>query len=249
MKLKEYRIPMPLSLEEYRLGQRWTEMEMLKETFHRCSDHLTICDHLDSNDRSALIEEKIPFHLRARIDSSTAFIHKQYRITDQLPKLIGLFFSTSDHNLILDEYSWDQWPYTLTIIENNASRLRVIIQSYHRNNLVTCIHQSHNLSLFYSIGNEQLKHLKDYEVINIAERIDHKDYRSDEDPTCNVSLKKPHLLPISADGKWYEQWSQTRASTCVYKLIELVFNDETHSQHSLIDRMTSRILVKDDRRH
>ena len=166
--------------------------------------------------------------------------HKQYNIKDQIPKFVELLLVKSKADLVLDEYCWDDWPYTLTIIENVDFHLRVIIQSYYRHNHLTSItHSNPNLQLFFSLNEDQMKCLKDYEIINITERLEEKEYRSDEDPTRTHSARKPHLLPLQLNVKWYENWPKTHSSMCVYKLIELVMFDEK----SLLNKATNRILV------
>lgn len=240
MKLKEYRIPIPLTLDEYRLGQQWTEIELLKETFRSSSSSLTIYDHPSEQERSDLIREKIPVTLKTNITSSTTMTHKQYNIKDQIPKFVELLLVKSKADLVLDEYCWDDWPYTLTIIENVDFHLRVIIQSYYRHNHLTSItHSNPNLQLFFSLNEDQMKCLKEYEIINITERLEEKEYRSDEDPTRTYSARKPHLLPLQLNMKWYENWPRTHSSMCVYKLIELVMFDE----RSLLNKATNKILV------
>jgi hypothetical protein len=234
MKFKEYRIPMPLTLDEYRLGQQWTENELFQEIFPTC---ITMNDQK----RLEIIEEKIPVNLKSNITSETLITHKKYNLKDQKPKFLGLLFSNSKTDLILDEYSFDNWPYTLTIIENLDYSIRIIIQSYYINNHLSNIYQNSNSQLYFSLNNEQMKYLKDYEIINIAERLeDKKDYRIDEDPTRNVSRKKPYLLPLQLNTKWYENWPNNQESMCVYKLIELIiFNEE-----SFFTKATNKLIVK-----
>ena len=245
MKLKEYRIPIPLTLEEYRLGQQWTENELLKETFQNCATCLTIFDHSNEQERSDIIKEKIPMTLKTTITSATPMTHKRYNVKDQIPKYLEVLFLKSKTDLILDEYCWDDWPYTLTIIENVEYRLRIIIRSYYRNNHLTSIHETNNanLQVFYSINDEQMKYLNDYEIINIAERLEPKEYHADEDPTKISSVKRPHLLPLQFNSKWYENWSTNNSSMCVYKLIELVMFDGKVEEKSFLTKAANKILV------
>ncbi|CAF0839478.1 unnamed protein product [Rotaria sordida] len=168
--------------------------------------------------------------------------HKKYNIKDQTPKFLELFFFKSKNDLILDEYSWDNWPYTLTIIENIDYYIRIIIQSYYRNNNLSFINNN-NSQLYFTLNNEQIKYLKDYEIINIAERLDEKkDYRLDEDPTRNLSIKKPNILPLQLNTKWYENWSNNQSSMCVYKLIELIIFNENNDEKSFLTKTTNKIL-------
>ncbi|CAF3637824.1 unnamed protein product [Rotaria sordida] len=242
MRLKEYRIPIPLNLDEYRLGQQWTELELLKESLQTCSTCITIYDNISEQERLDIINEKIPLTLKTNITSSTLMTHKKYNIKDQTPKFLELFFFKSKNDLILDEYSWDNWPYTLTIIENIDYYIRIIIQSYYRNNNLSFINNN-NSQLYFTLNNEQIKYLKDYEIINIAERLDEKkDYRLDEDPTRNLSIKKPNILPLQLNTKWYENWSNNQSSMCVYKLIELIIFNENNDEKSFLTKTTNKIL-------
>ncbi|CAF3593818.1 unnamed protein product, partial [Rotaria sp. Silwood2] len=241
MRLKEYRIPIPLNLDEYRLGQQWTEIELLKETLQTCSTCITIYENISEQERLDIINEKIPITLKTNITSSTLITHKKYNIKDQTPKFLELFFLKSKNDLILDEYSWDNWPYTLTIIENIDYYIRIIIQSYYINNNLSII--NNNSQLYFTLNDEQIKSLKDYEIINIAERLDEKkDYRLDEDPTRNLSIKKPNILPLQLNTKWYENWPNNQSSMCVYKLIELNIFNENNDEKSFFTKTTNKIL-------
>ncbi|CAF3511571.1 unnamed protein product [Rotaria sp. Silwood1] len=241
MRLKEYRIPIPLNLDEYRLGQQWTEIELLKETLQTCSTCVTLYDNISEQERLDIINEKIPLTLKTNIKSSTKMTHKKYNIKDQTPKFLELFFLKSNNDLILDEYSWDNWPYTLTIIENIDYYIRIIIQSYYINNNLSII--NNNSQLYFTLNDEQIKSLKDYEIINIAERLDEKkDYRLDEDPTRNSSIKKPNILPLQLNTKWYENWPNNQSSMCVYKLIELNIFNENNDEKSFFTKTTNKIL-------
>jgi hypothetical protein len=238
MKLKEYRIPIPLTLDEYHLGQQWTELELIKETLQTCSTCVTICDNISEQERLEIFQEKIPLTLQTQITSSTQMTHKKYNIKDQTPKFLECFLFKSKSDLILDEYSWDNWPYTLTVIENLEYYIRIIIQSCYRST-ITDDHQ-----FVFSLNDEQMKYLKDYEIINIAERLDEKkDYRVDEDPTRNISIKKPHLLPLQLNTKWYENWPKNQSSMCVYKLIELITFNEKNDEKSFFTKATNKLLV------
>ena len=246
MKLKEYRIPIPLTLDEYRLGQQWTEIELLKEVRRTCSTCLTIYENIGEQERAEIIKEKLPSTFHTTITASTPMAHKKYNVKNQMPKFLELLFVKASTDLILDEYSWDSWPYTITIIENAEYHMRLIIQSYYVDNHLAALNRTSHLQSVFSVNDEQMKYLKDYEVINIAERLDSADYRIDEDPTRIQSLKKPHLLPLEVNSKWYEQWPKSCASMCVYKLIELVVANEKTDSQSLLTKATNRLLVNLD---
>jgi hypothetical protein len=87
-----------------------------------------------------------------------------------------------------------------------------------------------------------MKYLKDYEIINITERLDEKkEYRLDEDPTRNISVKKPNLLPLQLNTKWYENLPKNQTSMCAYKLIELIVLNEKNDQKSFFTKTTNKI--------
>ncbi len=54
-----------LSLEEYRLGQHWTEKELFKETLQTCSTCITIDQNISEEKRLEMINEKVPLHLES----------------------------------------------------------------------------------------------------------------------------------------------------------------------------------------
>ena len=241
-KFKEYRIPMPLTLDEYRLGQRWTENELIKEMFENCSTCLTIFDHRDENERAQMLKEKFSTNLPMKINATTTMTHKRYNVKDQIPKYVENFFFKTKNEIFLDEFSWEIWPFTFTIIENVDFHWRIVIRSYHENHHSTNLYETNRkiLKNFYSIDDEQEKFLRDFEILNIAERLDGKDYRIDEDPTKSSSRKRTNLLPLEINSKWFENFPKTRSSMCVFKLIELVVLDEK----SLVNKAMNKFLVR-----
>lgn len=243
MKLKEYRIPMPLTLDEYRLGQQWTEIELLRETLQTSSTCVTFYDHVNEQERSEIITEKVPHALQSKLTSSTPMTHRKYHIKDQQSKLFDFFLFKPKIELILDEYSWDRWPYTLTIVENLENDVRIVIQSCCQPLSSSSIDPTSHRC--FSLTNEQTKALKDYELINISERCEERrEYRADEDPTRNVSRKKAQLLPLQANSRWYENTTRNHPLVCVCKLIELVMLSEGHGDSSLLTKATNRLIVR-----
>ncbi|CAF0849875.1 unnamed protein product [Adineta ricciae] len=237
MKLKEYRIPMPLSLDEYHLGQQWTEIELLKETLQTCATHVTMFENITEQERMKIINDKVPLPLRDKISFLTPMTHRQYQIKDQKSKFFNFVFFKPKTDLVLDEYSWDSWPYTLTIVENLENSIRIIVQSYCQTNSPLAINQ--NCQVYFPLNTDQMRISKDYEIINVSERLDEKrDYRIDEDPTRNISLKKPNLLPLELNSKWYENQS----SICVYKIVELMMLNDSNEEKSFLSKATNKII-------
>lgn len=243
MKLKEYRIPLPITLDEYRRGQQWTEIELLKETFQTSSTSLILNESITDEKHLQIIYEKLPFSFKSHLTPSMMITHKKYQIQNPKNKFFDFFLLNSKADLILEEYSINSWPYTLTILENLDHSLRILIQSFYINNHLAMLNQTDNSHVYFALNDQQIKALNEYEIINIAERLEEKkDYRIDEDPTRNFSRKKPHLLPLQFNSKWYEHWPRNQPSMCVYKLIELIIFNEK----SFITKATNKLLVKSD---
>ena len=240
MKFKEYRIPLPLTLDEYRRGQQWTENELLKETFQTCSTLILLDEQITDEQHAKIIWEKLPFSYKSHLAPSTSITHKKYRIQNSKSKLFDFFLLNTKADFILDEFSFNNWPYTLTILENVEYSLRIFIQSFYVNNHLTMFNRAEHCQFYFPWNNDdERKSFNQYEIINIAERFDEKkDYRIDEDPTRNFSRKKPHLLPLQLNSKWYENWPSHQPSMCVYKLIELILFNEK----SLLTKATNKLL-------
>lgn len=241
MKIKEYRIPLPITLDEYRRGQQWTETELLKETFQTSSTSLILNESITDEKHFQIIYDKLPCSFKSHLTSSTIITHKKYQIQNPKNKFFDFFLLNSKTDLILEEYFINNWPHTLTILENLDHSLRILIQSFYINNHLPMLNQPENSQRYFALNEQQMKSLNDYEIINIAERLDEKkDYRIDEDPTRNFSRKKPHLLPLQLNSKWYEHCPRNHPSMCVYKLIELIIFNEK----SFISKATNKLLVK-----
>lgn len=58
MRLKEYRIPIPLILDEYQLGKQGIEIQLIKEILQICSTYFTIYEHTTEQECSDIINGK-----------------------------------------------------------------------------------------------------------------------------------------------------------------------------------------------
>lgn len=121
MLIREFRIPLPLTLEEYRGAQLFTiaEFSKLETKNGEGVDFLTN-------------EPFTGFPLFENRFDSGIYTYKIYRIASQLPSFIRLLVDT--HTMDIHEESWNAYPYCRTIITNPGymkKNFSVTIESIH----------------------------------------------------------------------------------------------------------------------
>ncbi|AYV76759.1 MAG: putative amino acid/polyamine transporter I [Terrestrivirus sp.] len=135
--IKEYRIILPLTLEEYHIGQLYTTMEMSKQE--------------TQSDSGVEILKNEPF---SDTHSTGQYTRKQYHLGNKIPKLVATCAPKSA--LKLQEEAWNCYPHCKTILKNEylGDKFELIVETLHAENIKRDnLHENiHNLSL------EDLKH-------------------------------------------------------------------------------------------
>ncbi|CAF0741267.1 unnamed protein product [Didymodactylos carnosus] len=237
MRYKEFRIPLPLTVDEYKIGQQWTELQILRETWISCQNCVTFID-----------EPKKEYEISASVHRPLKGIHthKKYNLTNQTPKFLDLISSKSSGNGIeLDECSWYDYPYTLTIIKNEEHRITITIQSVYLQDSGTTDNPFH-------LTKDQLDK-RTIEIINIASKVN-DDYKKEEDPLLCQS-KKIERNPFSKS--WWEsltsnhQHNQAEKHSsqlddvpimCCYKLVEISTDEKSKLKAFIANTVSSSLI-------
>lgn len=196
MLIKEYRIVMPLTVEEYRIGQLYSTIELSKK-------------ETGGGEGIEVIKNE-PFenvNLLGGKHTSGQYSYKIYHLETKAPTVLKLI--TPKGALSLHEESWNAYPYCKTVLTNPGymkEKFLLIIESLH-------LEGNASEDNVHSLPEDRLK-IREVIMIDIAEPVEACDYRENEDPT----LFKSQLTgrgPLFR-GKWMNE--TTPLMTC-YKLV------------------------------
>jgi hypothetical protein len=189
--VKEFRVPLPISVEEYRLAQRYCTARASKEA-------------TTGKDGVEVVESK-PY-TDEKTGAQGLYTYKVYHLEGYVPAWLRAIIPASA--LELHEKSWDRYPYCKTVLTNPflGDKFHFEIESMHAADLG----EQDNI-----LGITDRKVLKKRKVVflDIAKDTlpDKTKYKADEDPT-KVGNKK---MPPLSDG-WQKR---ANPKMCCYKLV------------------------------
>jgi len=170
--IREFRIPMPFTLDEYKLGQRYSVARASNENT-TSSEGIEVLenkpyDHIEPNDP----EKKV---------SQGTYTKKIYHLKSLIPGWLATIVPNSA--LKLYEEAWDVYPYCKTVLTFPflGDRFIFTIESRHTAGDLGVIENIHNLD------KEDLKKRKVENIDIVKEQVEKKYYKKEEDPTIFVS--------------------------------------------------------------
>lgn len=191
--LKEYRIPLPFSVEEYQIAQLY----MTAKASERESG---------KNGEGVEILKNEPY-----VDEKTGqrgqYTHKKIHLSDRLPSWAKTVMP-SLKSLSMEEQAWNAYPYCRTVYHCDFFKDKLTLE-------ITTMHAADNGNTdnIHNLSKDELKKRK-IDVIDIAaEHLPAKLYKRDEDPTLYHS-QKTNRGPLKPD--WYKR-QHTPTMTC-YKV-------------------------------
>jgi len=125
MKIKEFRIPLHMSVDEYQIAQNWSVNEQSRRE--------------TGGGEGVEIRENKPFTGMSFLDgkyTSGQYTYKIYKVETKLPKFLRTIFRTvmGKGGLDLHEEAWNAYPYCKTVITNPnymKDSFKVVIESLH----------------------------------------------------------------------------------------------------------------------
>lgn len=200
MLIKEFRIVLPLTVEEYQVGQLFSVAEASKNETGGGEGVEVIKN--EAFDDPAILGESYP---------RGQYTFKIYHVKSKIPKMLHLLLpagSTEFH-----EHAWNAYPYCRTIISNPTymkENFVVKIETLHAPDKGTQ-DNAHNLS-------QELLKKREVQIVDIAnDSVLSKDYKPSEDPKKFVS-QTTGRGPL--EGKWIENCEPVM---CAYKLVTTEF--------------------------
>lgn len=198
--IREYRIVLPLSTEEYHIGQLYGVAEASKNETGGGEGIEVI--------QNRPIEPDEPFYKEG--DGKGQYTHKRFYLASKVPSLIRML--APNNSLELDEKAWNCYPYCRTEYSNRymGDAFHIIIETRHADGFG-------DLPNVHNLTQQELVKRK-VEVIDIAnDTCDPKDYKDTEDPKKFTSSKTGRG-PL--EGKWQQNQNPVM---CCYKLYRVLF--------------------------
>lgn len=172
----EYQIPLPISVEEYRIGQLYAVAEASKnETGGGEGIEIRVNEPFDLNDEE----------VKSRgIKLPGQYTHKIFHLASKVPSFIR--WIAPEGALEVHEKAWNAYPYCRTEYSNPymGKHFHIIIDTWHKPGLPEDNTNAHEL-------NQKQLAARKVVLIDIADNgeVPHGDYKEDEDPTKFKSIK------------------------------------------------------------
>jgi len=201
MLIKEYRVTMPLSVEEYQVAQLYAVAEASKNETGG-GEGVEVLKN-EPYDNVPLLNGKF---------CKGQYTYKIYRLASKVPGWIKMLAPAG--SLEIHEEAWNAYPYCKTVLSNPGymkDNFYIVVETYH----MADKGESEN------VHELDAKKLKERTVVNIDianDHVDSNDYKADEDPKRYKS-EKTGRGPL--EGK---DWKNSVAPVMTaYKLVTVQF--------------------------
>ncbi|KAI1285818.1 Phosphatidylinositol transfer protein alpha isoform [Halotydeus destructor] len=200
MLIKEFRVLLPLTVEEYCIGQLYSVAEASKNE--------------TGGGEGVEVVKNEPFDgvpLLGGKFSKGQYTYKIFHLESKVPNLVR--YLVPKGSLKIHEEAWNAYPYCKTVITNPdymKSNFSITIETLH------CQDDGKGENV-HELPPEKLKN-REVIVVDIAnDNVSSKDYKETEDPT-KFKSEKTGRGPLV--GKWYET---SQPLMCAYKLVTVEF--------------------------
>jgi len=227
-KIGEYRMSLPLSVDEYKIGQLYSvsKISLLETGGGEGVEYVM----------NEPFEREIP-HLKDGNTYKGQYTYKIIHLQSKLPKFIRVLAPAG--SLEIHEESWNAYPTIVTKYSNDYMKknFHIVLMSHHDDGK-TLLDNATNLPA------EKLAKRVITDLDIVSYRIDSRDYDESEDPTNFKSVK-------TGRGPLQKGWSQTHEPLLrVYKSYDIVFKwwGIQEKVERLIVKAISRLLARSNRR-
>ncbi|XP_065892309.1 phosphatidylinositol transfer protein beta isoform-like [Dysidea avara] len=196
MLIKEFRVIMPLSLEEYHIAQLYSVAEASK-------------NETGGGDGVEVVKNEPCNHDKM---GSGQYTYKIFHLASKVPRFVRAIAPKG--SLEVTEEAWNCYPHCKTVISNPGymkEKFHITIETIHREDDTGKIDNIHNLP-------PELLAKREVVVIDIVnDHVEPRDYKEAEDPTKYHSEK-------SGRGPLQPNWMETsKPIMCCYKLVTCDF--------------------------
>eukprot|EP00794_Sanderia_malayensis_P007797 gene7797-8643_t len=220
--VQEYRIPLPISVDEYRIAQLYSVAEASKNETGGGEGVKIIANRPYEND---------PLN-----GGSGQYTHKMLHLKTKLPSMISLLSPTG--LVEVREESWNAYPYCRTLYTNPYMKdaFKIDIQTWYKPDRVS---KDDLGNKYHTLTPSELSVRKCDFIDIINDPVSTSDYKIEEDPSVFKS-KKTGRGPIKG-ADWY---STCEPYMCAYKLYKVEFKwmGLQSKVQSMIMRFVRRLL-------
>ncbi|KAK3758161.1 hypothetical protein RRG08_060818 [Elysia crispata] len=210
--IREYRITLPMSVEEYHVGQLYSVAQVSKnETGGGEGVEVVVNEPFDSNKHVP----NPPLKANGQTFTKGQYTHKIYYLSQKVPAFVRLLAPKGA--LEIHEVAWNAYPYCRTVITNPdymKENFYVIIESFHAPDNGT----SQNI---HGLSGRDLTQRSIMKLDVANDKVPSKDYKPEWDP-CLVGCPKAGRAPLPKDktGEWMNKVNPVM--TC-YKVVKIWF--------------------------
>ncbi|CAH1801375.1 unnamed protein product [Owenia fusiformis] len=211
MLIREFRVVLPMTVEEYQVAQLYSVAEASKNETGggegiEVKENNPFTGDPDPKDTGPLG----PYD-ESKTYTSGQFTHKIYHLQSKVPKWISLLAPKGSLDIV--EKAWNAYPYCRTIISNPdymKGGFEIKIETIH-------LPDRGETENAHGLPPDILKK-REVKLIDIAnDHIDSKDYKKEEDPAIYKSEK-------TGRGPLTKDWIKTVSPVmCAYKLVTVQF--------------------------
>ncbi|XP_053210293.1 phosphatidylinositol transfer protein alpha isoform-like isoform X2 [Panonychus citri] len=198
--IKEYRVLLPMTVEEYKIGQLFAVAEASK-------------NETGGGEGVEVIKNE-PFSNNPLLDGKYGegqYTFKIYHLQSKVPSFVK--YLAPKGSLAIHEEAWNAYPYCKTILTNPSymkDGFHITIESLH-------LPDDGKQENVHQLAPNKLKN-REVQIIDIAnDPVSAKDYKESEDPTKFKSIK-------TGRGPLAKDWVKTTDHImCCYKLVTVEF--------------------------
>ncbi|XP_060074363.1 phosphatidylinositol transfer protein alpha isoform-like [Ylistrum balloti] len=216
----EYRVVLPMTVEEYQVAQLWSVAEASKnETGGGEGIEVRKNEPFDFvNDRESAEQGGYYRKLKGGEYTQGQYTHKIYHLESRVPSFIRLLAPKG--SLEIHEKAWNAYPYCVTEITNPGymkENFYIIIETLH------CSDRG-NQKNAHGLNPEDEKHRK-VVVIDIAnDSVSASDYKEEWNPKLVKAVKSENTGEPIGRGPLGVDWMKTvEPVMCAYKLVSCKF--------------------------
>lgn len=200
--IREYRIPLPITVDEYHIAQLYSVAEASK-------------NETGGGDGVEVLKNQ-PYENDPEHGGSGQYTYKMMHLEKKVPTWLRKVAPKG--SLTVEEEAWNAYPYCKTVYTNKSymkEGFRVEIETFHKPERVTKTDPSNR---HHSLTADEMRK-RTMEFIDIVnDPISSTDYKAEEDPTKYKSAKTGRGPLAGAD--WY---STCEPFMCCYKLYKVEF--------------------------
>ncbi|KAI9542389.1 hypothetical protein NQZ68_020736 [Dissostichus eleginoides] len=199
MLIKEFRVILPISVEEYQVGQLYSVAEASKNE--------------TGGGEGVEVLKNEPYE---KDGEKGQYTHKIYHLQSKVPSFVRMLAPSSALNI--HEKAWNAYPYCRTVITNEYMKENFLIkiETWHKPD-------TGHLENVHGLDPETWKKV-DVVYLDIADRtqVEPKDYKPEEDP-CRYKSVKTGRGPLGPDWKKELPKKTDCPHMCAYKLVTVKF--------------------------